>query len=81
MTALATLFALALALKYLWLLVAAVMLAGVVHVVRAMITAASEQRALAWREAQQVAARADEQQELVLAGDERGVYGMYEPAL
>ncbi|WP_155771677.1 hypothetical protein [Mycobacterium asiaticum] len=51
------------------------------HVVRAMITAASEQRALAWREAQQVAARADEQQELVLAGDERGVYGMYEPAV
>lgn len=57
------------------------LLAGIgVHVVREMITAATQQREAARRAAEVVAARADEQQELVLAGDERGVYGEFPPA-
>lgn len=67
--------------RFWWLLLAVGILAGVWHVLREMASAASTQRELALREAEVVAARADEQQALVLAGDERGVYGEYEPAV
>lgn len=48
--------------RFWWLLLTVGMLAGVWHVLREMASAASAQRELARREAEVVAARADEQQ-------------------
>jgi hypothetical protein len=71
----------ALLLASMWWLPLALLVGMGVHVWRALVASAAEQRAQAWQEGLEVAARADEQQRLVLAGDPRGVYGNYTPAV
>jgi hypothetical protein len=81
MTVVAGLVALVLALNYLWWIVAALLVAMAVHVLRSLRDTALEQRELARRMGVVVAARADEENAAVLAGDDRGVYGKYPPCL
>jgi hypothetical protein len=66
---------------FLWWIVAALVLAAVVHIVRAMAVAAAEQRELARQAGAVLAARADAENTQVLAGDDSGVYGDYPPAV
>jgi hypothetical protein len=59
------------------LLVGAGIVVAVCYLFRSMIDSAAWQRRVAARQAALVAARADEENAAVLAGDERGVYGNY----
>ncbi len=62
-----------------WLL-AALLLLLAVPVWRSLVATAAVRQEAAYQAGRVVAARADRQQAQVLAGDERGVYGEYEPA-
>lgn len=68
-------------LNFVWWIVGGFMLAGVVHVVRAMMVSAAGLRERARREGVVVAGRADREHAAVLSGDESGVYGEFPPAV
>lgn len=80
MSTVAGLAALVLMVANIWWIVGALLLFGVVHVVRQVAVSAAAQRELARQQGAVVAARADREHAQVLAGDERGVYGQYPPA-
>jgi hypothetical protein len=81
MNALVGLIGLVFVLNFVCWIVAALMLWAGIHVLRSMRDTAVEQRMLARRMGVLVAARADEENAAVLAGDQRGVYGEYPPAV
>jgi hypothetical protein len=68
-------------LNFLWWLVGALLAVMGVYAWRSMVASAAEQRELAARMGVLIAARADEENAAVLAGDQRGVYGRYPPAV
>jgi hypothetical protein len=68
--------------KFLWWIVAALLVGALVHILREMLVAAVAHRELAWQRQAVIGARADRQHAAVLAGDELvGVYGDYPPAV
>lgn len=62
--------------KFFWWLVAAAVAVGLFFAVRALVRHAQERRAVAAREAEEIAYRADRQDGLAQRGDARGVYGV-----
>jgi hypothetical protein len=72
-------FALLLAFVIEWwpVLAGALIVVAVEYIVRSMIDSAALQRELARRRQARIAARADQENASVLAGDDRGVYGNY----
>ena len=62
--------------KFFWWLAAAAVAVGLFFAVRALVRQAQERRAVAAREAEEIAYRADRQNRMAQRGDARGVYGV-----
>ncbi|WJJ10360.1 hypothetical protein P9990_17465 [Prescottella equi] len=79
-TTLAALFVLGLVIEYWWLIVGAIVLAALGYVAFRAWQRHCEQVAVRARAEAALAARADEQHQQYLSGEEHGLYGNYRPA-
>ena len=61
--------------KFIWWIIGAAALVGLFFLVRAIVRADARQRAALAQRMNEIAARADQQHEWVMQGDDRGVYG------
>ena len=73
----ALLFAVAVVVKYWWLIVGIVCVIVAVYRVRGAVARHAERVEAERRRLAELAARADQQHDWVMEGDERGVYGEY----
>ena len=71
-----TLILIGLVIKYYWWFIAAAVVVGLFFAVRALVRHARERKAVAAREAEELAYRADRQHRWARRGDSRGVYGV-----
>ncbi|MBE1548115.1 hypothetical protein GGC64_002123 [Mycobacterium sp. OAS707] len=73
--AIGVLFIVGLIIKFIWWIIGAAVLVGLFYVIRAIVRADARRRAILARQMNELAARADQQHNWVLQGDDRGVYG------
>jgi hypothetical protein len=69
------LFIVGLIIKFIWWIIGAAALVGLFYLVRAMLRANARQRATLAQRMNELAARADQQHNWVMQGDDRGIYG------
>jgi hypothetical protein len=69
------LFVVALIIKFIWWIIGAAVLVGLVYLIRAILRANARQRATLAQRMNELAARADQQHNWVMQGDDRGIYG------
>ena len=69
------LFIVGLIIKFIWWIVGAAALVGLFYLIRAMLRANARQRATLAQRMNELAARADQQHNWVMQGDDRGIYG------
>jgi hypothetical protein len=69
------LFIVGLIIKFIWWIIGAAALVGLFCLVRAMVRANARQRAILTQHMSDLAARADQQHNWVMQGDDRGIYG------
>lgn len=69
----------ALVVHFFWWLVAIVVTVVAARLVGRWLAASEDREVARWRRDEEIAARADREHQLVMAGDERGVYGQYPP--
>jgi hypothetical protein len=69
------LFIVGLIIKFIWWIVGAAALVGLFYLVRAILRANARQRATLAQGMNELAARADQQHNWVMQGDDRGIYG------
>ncbi|WP_210083996.1 hypothetical protein [Mycobacterium sp. OAE908] len=74
-SAIGLLFIVGLIIKFIWWIIGAAVLVGLFYVIRAVVRADARRRAIMARQMNELAARADQQHNWVLQGDDRGVYG------
>lgn len=79
-TTLAALFVLGLVIEYWWLIVIAIVIAALGYVTFRAWQRHREQVAVQERARAEVAARADEQHQQYLSGEDDGLYGEFKPA-
>ncbi len=71
----AILFVLYLIVKFIWWIVAAAVAVGLFYLIREIVRENRRRRDLYARQCAQIAARADQQHNWVMQGDDRGIYG------
>jgi len=69
------LFIIGLIIKFIWWIVGAAALVGLFYLIRAILRAHARQRAILAQRMNELAARADQQHNWVMQGDDRGIYG------
>lgn len=69
------LFIVGLIIKFIWWIIGAAALVGLFYLVRAILRADARQRAALAQQMNELAARADQQHDWVMQGDDRGIYG------
>jgi hypothetical protein len=69
------LFIVGLIIKFIWWIIGAAVLVGLFYLIRAILRADARQRAVLVQRMNEVAARADQQHNWVMQGDDRGTYG------
>ena len=69
------LFIIGLIIKFIWWIIGAAALVGLFYLVRAILRADARQRAAVAQRLNELAARADQQHNWVMQGDDRGIYG------
>ena len=73
--AIGVLFIVGLIIKFIWWIVGAAALVGLFYLIRAILRANARQRATLAQRMNELAARADQQHNWVMQGDDRGIYG------
>jgi hypothetical protein len=61
--------------KFIWWILGAVAIIGLIYLIRSLLRAQRRQRALLAKRNRDIAARADQQHNWVMQGDDRGIYG------
>ena len=69
------LFIVGLIIKFIWWIIGAAALVGIFYLIRAIVRANARQRATSAQRMNELVARADEQHNWVMQGDDRGIYG------
>jgi hypothetical protein len=69
------LFIVGLIIKFIWWIIGAAVLVGLIYLIRAILRANARQRATLAQRMNELAARADQQHNWVMQGDDRGTYG------
>ena len=69
------LFIVGLIIKFIWWIIGAAALVGLFYLIRAILRANARQRATLAQRMSELAARADQQHNWVMQGDDRGIYG------
>jgi len=69
------LFIVGLIIKFIWWIIGAAALVGLFCLIRAILRANARQRAILAQRMSELAARADQQHNWVMQGDDRGIYG------
>jgi len=69
------LFIVGLIIKFIWWIIGAAALVGLFYLIRAMLRANARRRATLAQRMNELAARADQQHNWVMQGDDRGIYG------
>ena len=70
------LFLIGLIVKFIWWIIGALAIVAAVYVIRAVVRSSQAAALVRQQAANAVAARADEQHNWVLQGDDRGIYGL-----
>jgi hypothetical protein len=63
--------------KFIWWIIGAAALVGLCFLIRAILRADARQRAIVAQRIDELAARADQQHNWVMQGDDRGIYGSH----
>jgi len=69
------LFIVGVIIKFIWWIIGAAVLVGLFYLIRAILRANARQRAILTHRMNELAARADQQHNWVMQGDDRGIYG------